>query len=360
MTLAIEAGERRPYIVAGPCSAESEEQVMELAKGLASRGVDLFRAGIWKPRTRPNTFDGIGSKGLEWLANARKESGIRISTEVAHPKHLEEAMQIGIDAVWLGARTTANPFSVQEIATALEGTDVPVFVKNPINPDLSLWIGAVERLQHAGVEDISLIHRGFSFFNSGKYRNSPLWQIPIDMRTEFPSMRMLCDVSHICGVRELLHDVAQAAMDLAFDGLMIETHPDPDNALSDNAQQVTLEGYDRIIGALIVRDGALTNLHDREELRSLRDQIDDLDDQLALVLGKRMDLTERIGEIKDLHDISVLQPRRWAQILDRARANAIKEGLSQDFIEELFKAIHQESIYHQLLVMNQQTKGIRE
>ena len=356
MTRIAEMEEGRPFIMAGPCSAESEEQIIELARGLASRRVDLFRAGIWKPRTRPSSFDGVGKAGLQWLATAREETGIRIATEVADPKHLEEAMSVNIDAVWIGARTTANPFSMQAIASALEGTDIPVFVKNPVNPDLSLWIGAVERLVRAGVEDISLIHRGFSFFNSGKYRNSPLWQIPIDMRAAFPSMMMLCDVSHICGYRELLLDVAQAAMDLAFGGLMIETHPDPDNALSDNAQQVTLDGFDSIINSIVIRDGALSNIEDRHEIIELRDNIDDLDDQLVQLLGRRMQLAARIGEIKDAHDLPVLQPKRWADILERARANALTEGLTLDFIEELFKAIHQESIHHQLEVMNARKK----
>ena len=351
-----ESGEHRPFIIAGPCSAESEAQVMELARGLSARNIDLFRAGIWKPRTRPSSFDGVGSKGLDWLVNARSETGVKIATEVAHPKHLEEVLKVEIDAIWLGARTTANPFSVQEIASALEGCNVPVFVKNPVNPDLSLWIGAVERLIRAGAEDISLIHRGFSFFNSGKYRNSPLWQIPIDMRAEFPELMMICDVSHICGVRGLIADVAQAAMDLAFGGLMIETHPDPDNALSDNAQQITLDEYDHILNGIVIRDGAMTSIADRHEIVSLRDQIDQLDDRLVGLLGSRMALTERIGEIKDLYDIPVLQPKRWADILDRARANALKDGLTLDFIEELFKAIHQESIHHQLLVMNAKRK----
>lgn len=343
---------KRPFVVAGPCSAESQDQAMEVASGLHDRGVHLFRAGLWKPRTRPGSFSGVGDAGLEWLTNIRTELGMKVSTEVAHPEHLDKVLKAGVDVVWIGARTTANPFSVQQLADALKGVDIPVLVKNPINPDLSLWIGAVERLQLAGIEDIGLIHRGFSFFNSGKYRNSPLWQIAIEMHTAFPEYMMLCDVSHICGVRELLPDVAQSAMDLAYDGLMVEAHPDPNNALSDSAQQITLDGFDRLMSGLVIRNSILSNLGEKQEMRALREKIDALDDELVTLLGKRMQLTQLIGEIKEQFGISVFQPKRWAQILERARQNAEAQELGLDFIEELFKAVHQESINHQLMVMN--------
>jgi chorismate mutase len=329
---------------------------MEMARELRSRGVDLFRAGLWKPRTRPHLFEGVGEEGLDWLIEAKEETGIRVSIEVANAHHVELALKKGIDVVWIGARTSANPFSVQEIADALQGVSIPVFVKNPVNPDLRLWLGAVERMQHAGIEDLGLIHRGFSFFNTDKYRNSPLWQIPIDMRSELPDMMMICDVSHICGQRDLLTDVAQAAMDLGFDGLMIETHPDPDHAKTDSAQQITPKEFDRLMESLVIRSESVAAISDHAEVIELRKKIDLLDQELVDLLGIRMKLTERIGEFKGEYNIPVLQPARWGAVLERAKLNAQKKGLSTDFIEELFKAIHQESIHHQLLVMNSRIK----
>jgi chorismate mutase len=344
--------EDRPFVISGPCSAESRTQIMHMAQEMSSRGVDLFRAGLWKPRTRPHLFEGVGEEGLDWLVEAKNETGIRVSIEVANTHHVELALKKGIDVVWIGARTSANPFSVQEIADALRGVEIPVFVKNPINPDLRLWMGAVERIQHAGIEDIGLIHRGFSFFNTDKYRNSPLWQIPIDMRAEMPDIMMICDVSHICGQRNLLQDVAQAAMDLGFDGLMIETHPDPENAKTDSAQQITPLEFDSLLSSLVIRSESVSVVSEREEVIDLRDQIDALDAKLVELLGMRMQLVERIGDIKDQYNIPVLQPTRWQAVLERARLHAQQKGLSTDFIEELFKAIHQESIHHQLMVMN--------
>jgi len=323
---------------------------------MSSRGVDLLRAGLWKPRTRPHLFEGVGEEGLEWLIDARDETGIPVAIEVANTRHVELALEKGIDVVWIGARTSANPFSVQEIADAMRGVSIPVFVKNPINPDLRLWMGAVERIQYAGIEDIGLIHRGFSFFNTDKYRNSPLWQIPIDMRAEMPDNMMICDISHICGQRSLLTDVAQAAMDLGFDGLMIETHPDPDNAKTDSAQQITPLEYDRLLSSLIIRSESVSVVSEHEEVIDLRNQIDALDEDLVELLGIRMQLAEQIGDIKDQYSIPVLQPARWKTVLEKARINAEKRGLSADFIEELFKAMHQESIHHQLMVMNSRVR----
>jgi chorismate mutase len=332
---------------------------MEVAQGLSGHGVSLFRAGVWKPRTRPGTFEGVGESGLQWLHQVKEEFGMPVATEVANARHVELALKYNIDVLWIGARTSASPFAVQEIAATLEGSDTSVIVKNPVNPDLSLWIGSVERLMHAGLQDLALIHRGFSFFNSGRYRNSPLWQIAIDMKTRFPELPMLCDISHICGVRELLGETAQAAMDLAYDGLMIEVHPDPHHALSDREQQVTVGGFEELMQDLVIRGTGDVASEVLAELANLRDRVDRLDDTLVRVLGDRMELSRAIGEIKQQNDISILQPKRWESILSMARANAIRENLSVAFIEELFKAVHQESIAHQLKLMNTETTKVK-
>lgn len=342
----------RPFVMAGPCSAESEEQVLEAAVAMQERGVDLFRSGIWKPRTRPDSFAGVGPDGFSWLNRVQGELEMPVAIEVANARHVEIALKHGMDVLWVGARTTANPFSMQEIADVLSGVSVPVMVKNPINPDLYLWLGALERLERAGITDLALIHRGFSFFNTKKYRNSPLWQIPIDMRSLRPDLMMLCDISHISGRRDLLKDVAQAAMDLAFDGLMIETHPNPDAALSDAQQQIDPATFDDLFSTLTIRRTPMKVVVEKTPMHSLRDQIDQLDDELVSLLGRRMQLAEEIGMIKDTYEIPVLQPERWRQILERAIVNAGVQNLTVDFIEELFKAIHQESIGHQLEVMN--------
>jgi len=341
-----------PFIMAGPCSAESEDQLVYTARELKERGVSLFRAGLWKPRTRPDAFSGHGENAIQWLSRVRDEVGIPVATEVANPRHVEMGLKNGIDVFWIGARTVANPFSIQDIADALKGVDVPVIVKNPINPDLYLWLGAVERLEYSGITDMCLIHRGFSFFNTGKYRNSPMWQIPIDMRGLRPELMMLCDISHISGRREILAEVAQAAMDLAYDGLMVEVHHDPDNALSDAQQQISIAGYDRLIHSLVIRNQTFDDVDVREDIAGYRDQIDKLDEQLIELLSLRMQLARQIGEIKNVYDIPVLQPKRWQQILTTARQNGLLANLTPDFIEELFKAIHQESIHHQIEVMN--------
>lgn len=325
---------------------------MRTAHDMPRDRVHLFRAGLWKPRTRPNTFEGVGEEGFKWLSAVRSEASFPVATEVANARHVELALQHAVDVVWVGARSAANPFSVQEIADALHGVDIPVMVKNPVNPDLHLWLGAVERLESAGIGDIALVHRGFSFFNTSKYRNSPLWQIPIDMRTERPDLMMLCDISHISGRRDLLKEVAQAAMDLAFDGLMVETHPDPVHALSDSAQQIEPEALAELLDGLKIRRAKPEDAVVIETLHALRDRIDQLDDELVALLGRRMFITREIGAVKEAHDIPVLQPERWRQILSRALRNAVENDLSDDFIEELFKAIHQESIHHQLAIMN--------
>ena len=352
--------EKRPFLVAGPCSAETYDQVRTAAFALKDCGVHLFRAGAWKPRTRPGVFQGSGEESLAWLRDIRSEFQIPVTTEVANARHAELALQHEIDVLWIGARTTANPFSVQEIADVLRGTNVPVMVKNPINPDLQLWLGAVERLEEAGITDMALVHRGFSFFNNKKYRNSPLWQIPIDMRSERPDLPLICDVSHISGTRALLRDVAQVAMDLAFDGLMVEVHPDPDHALSDAGQQIKPETFAELIASLHIRSQSIDNAPINADIEKLRTEIDNLDDRLVEVLADRMRLVREIGQMKNAHDIPILQPERWRMILLRAVERGEQKELTAEFIEELFKAVHQESIHHQLHVMNPSQNGLQD
>ncbi|MEL6865886.1 MAG: bifunctional 3-deoxy-7-phosphoheptulonate synthase/chorismate mutase type II [Bacteroidota bacterium] len=344
---------KRPVLIAGPCSAESEKQVMETAQALASQGVDLYRAGIWKPRTRPNSFEGVGVVGLKWLRKVKEETGLKVTTEVAKRDHVFEALKYGIDVLWLGARTTVNPFSVQEVADALEGVDIPVLIKNPINPDLNLWIGAIERIYKAGIRRIGVIHRGFSSFGDSKFRNTPRWQIPLELMRRFPNLTVICDNSHICGRRDILAEVAQKAMDLNFDGLMTETHPNPDEAWSDAKQQITPKVYQDLISALVFREETTDNSQFLQSLDSLRQQIDHLDNELLQVLGQRMQVAEKIGEYKRQNNISIYQPGRWNSILDQMTAKGAAHGLSKDFIEVFLKAIHQESINHQAQIMNE-------
>ena len=343
---------KRPVLMAGPCSAESIDQMHAVAKDLAGQGIDLFRAGVWKPRSRPDTFNGSGEDGLKWLREIKEAYGLRVSTEVATPRHVELALKHGMDALWIGARTVVNPFLVQDLADAVRGADIPVIVKNPINPDLYLWLGAIERFEQAGIEDISIIHRGFSFFNTGKYRNSPMWQIPIDLRALRPQVPILCDISHISGRREILGDVAQAAMDLAYDGLMVEVHHDPARAKSDSQQQISPGEFEELVGGLVIREQRLDDVIVRSDITALRNIIDALDEEIVAMLAKRMERTRQIGEIKLEHEIPVLQPKRWQDILKRAKKNGLLANLTEDFIEELFKAIHQESIHHQIEIMN--------
>lgn len=345
------AGE--PFIIAGPCSAETEEQVLQTARELAAQNIDLFRAGIWKPRTRPGSFEGVGSEGLKWLKRVKEETGLKVTTEVAKAEHVYEAIKYGVDVLWLGARTTVNPFSVQEVADAIKGMDIPVLIKNPINPDFSLWIGAIERIYKAGITRIGVIHRGFSFHGETVYRNVPRWQLAIDLKQKFPDLMMICDNSHICGRRDLLLDVAQRAMDLNYDGMMTEVHPDPDNAWSDAAQQITPAQFLELRNQLVLRKPTTDDIEFLERLDHLRHDIDEIDNEVLNLLGRRMQLAEKIGQYKKRNNIAILQTDRWNEILEQATAKGKLKGLSQEFVEVLLRAIHQESINHQASVMNE-------
>jgi chorismate mutase len=343
----------KPIIMAGPCSAESEEQVLNTARPLADMGVKIFRAGIWKPRTRPNAFEGVGSEGLPWLQAVKKETGMLVSTEVANVKHVYEALKYGIDIIWIGARTSANPFAVQDIADSLRGVNIPVMVKNPVNPDVDLWIGAIERINNAGITQMAAIHRGFSSYDKTLYRNVPQWQIPIELRRRVPEMPIITDPSHICGNREFLLDISQKAMDLNFDGLIIETHCNPDKALSDAKQQVTPEGLKGILDRLILRDPEIAD-ELLLTLAELRDQIDKLDDRMINLLEERMGVSEKIGQYKKDNNITILQTKRWDDMLKNRLRLGTRKGLSEEFIIKLFRSVHQESINHQTKVMNQE------
>lgn len=342
----------RPLVLSGPCSAESEVQVIETAQRLNSIGVKIFRAGIWKPRTRPGQFEGNGSIALPWMKRVKEETGMYLATEVANAKHVYEALKWGIDILWIGARTSANPFSVQEIADALKGVDIPVMVKNPVNPDLELWIGALERLYHSGITRLAACHRGFSIFEKKEFRNDPNWQIPIAMKTRFPALPMINDPSHICGNRAGLQKVSQIAMDLNFDGLIIETHPDPDRAWSDAKQQITPEQLGELLSKLVIRQAEEKADVDNHTLEELRVQIDKIDDSILDIFESRMKIADKIGEYKRNHNLAILQPKRWEEIMKRRIEMGEKKNLSQEFTENLFKAIHQESINHQTKIMN--------
>ncbi|MBK8608865.1 MAG: bifunctional 3-deoxy-7-phosphoheptulonate synthase/chorismate mutase type II [Chitinophagaceae bacterium] len=344
---------KRPLIISGPCSAETEEQMLGTATRLAATGkVDLLRAGIWKPRTKPGLFEGNGVVALPWLANAKKITGLPITVEVATAKHVEEALKFNVDLLWIGARTTVNPFSVQELADALKGVDIPVLIKNPIHPDLELWSGAIERLQKVGVQQVGLIHRGFSSYGNTEFRNAPMWHLPIEMKRRYPGMMLICDPSHICGNRTLLQSVSQKSIDLDFDGLMLESHIDPDNAWSDAKQQVTPERLLEILSGLIWRHESTTEQEFINALTTLREQINQVDDELMTLLGQRMKLSDRIGQYKKENDITILQTNRWNDILERAFQNAENLGLSKEFITKYFDAVHLESIQHQNRIMN--------
>jgi chorismate mutase len=340
-------GFQRPLLIAGPCSAESAEQMLAAAQGLRADGrVTAFRAGSWKPRTRPGQFEGSGADALLWLQEVKVATGLLTMTEVATAGHVEASLKAGVDMLWIGARTTPNPFSVQEIADALQGVDIPVFVKNPINPDLQLWIGALERLSGAGLRRLAAIHRGFSWFERTPYRNSPMWEFPIRLKAAFPELEVICDPSHIAGRRENLGLVAQQALDLGLSGLMVEVHPDPEHARSDADQQLTPEGYTRLIDDLIFRQANPTpGMHDR--LEELRDLIDQLDEEIAQKLGTRMDIAERIGDHKRAHKVAILQPERWERIMRRQLRLAEHLGLGAAFVQEFMDAIHRESIRRQ-------------
>ena len=345
--------QKRPLIISGPCSAETEEQVIETAQQLAATGkVDILRAGIWKPRTRPGSFEGVGTKGLPWLLQAKKLTGLPTAVEVATPKQVEDALTFEVDVLWLGARTTVNPFSVQDIADALRGVDVPVLIKNPINPDLELWIGAVERIAKAGIKNIGLIHRGFSSYGNTEFRNAPMWHLAIEMKRRNPDMLLINDPSHICGQRTNILEVSQKAIDLDFDGLMIESHIDPDNAWSDAKQQVTPEILSGILSEMVWRSESISETEFITALEKLREQINHIDDELMDLMGQRMKIADKIGQYKKDNNVTILQTNRWNHILERAFQKGDKIGLSKEFITKYFDAVHMESINHQNKIMN--------
>ena len=338
----------RPVIIAGPCSAETEEQVLSTAKGLAAWGIKIFRSGIWKPRTKPGGFEGIGTAGLAWLKRVQQETGMYVTTEAANKDHVAEALRTGIDILWIGARTTVNPFAVQEIADALRGVDIPVLVKNPINPDLELWIGAIERLYGAGLRRIGAVHRGFSSYDKKSYRNPPMWYIPIELRRRIPNLPIFCDPSHIAGKRDRLATLCQQAMDLQFDGLMIETHYQPDAAWSDAAQQVTPDVLNQLLCQLIVRNADRPSQHFFE----LRYRIDQIDENLLELLARRMQLSIELGEYKKANDMPVLQTSRYSEIIDRRVEFGESLDLDSEFVRKIVTEIHEESIRRQMTVMS--------
>ncbi len=346
--LGLPSDNERPFVIAGPCSAETEEQVMTTAKQLAHKGCHMFRAGVWKPRTKPGGFEGNGEKALPWMKAVKEETGMLITTEVATPEHIELALKYGIDVLWIGARTTANPFAMQAIADCLKGVDIPVLVKNPVNPDLELWIGAMERLNQSGIKRLGAIHRGFSSFDKKIYRNLPMWQIPIELRRRIPNLPIICDPSHIGGRRELIAPLCQQAMDLGFNGLIVESHCDPDSAWSDAKQQVTPEVLDYILGLLVIRNETLTT----EGIHELRNQIDELDNNLMDLLAKRMRVCREIGQYKKEHNMTVLQTSRYNEILDKRGAQGALCGMDPSFIKEIFEAIHEESVRQQIEIIN--------
>ncbi|MAO17017.1 bifunctional 3-deoxy-7-phosphoheptulonate synthase/chorismate mutase type II [Muricauda ruestringensis] len=341
-----------PLVIAGPCSAETEDQVLKIAHELKDTDVNYYRAGIWKPRTRPGNFEGVGAIGLKWLQKVKEETGLKTATEVANRAHVDLALEYDVDLLWIGARSTVSPFIIQEIADALEGTDKIVLVKNPVNPDLSLWLGAVERLYSANIEKLGVIHRGFSTYEKTKYRNIPEWQLAIELQTKFPDLPIINDPSHITGKRDMIFDVSQTALDLNFDGLMIETHYDPDNAWSDAAQQVTPKTLVQIMKDLRIRKETDEEAEYNSKLTNLRAQIDVLDNQLIDLLGKRMKVSDGIGELKRQKNVAVLQSNRWNAILGNMILEGEQRGLSEEFILKMFKAIHQESINHQEKIIN--------
>lgn len=341
-------------IIAGPCSAETEEQVMRTAKALAQTGkINIFRAGIWKPRTRPGSFEGVGEVGLQWLVNAGKATNLPVMTEVANKDHIDLALKAGIKHLWIGARTTVNPFAVQEIADCLQGSNIEsLWIKNPINPDLKLWIGAIERFQKANIDNIGVIHRGFSAFKTQKYRNEPLWEIPLNLKIHFPEIELICDPSHICGKRNILKEVSQKAMDLAYDGLMIETHPNPDKAWSDAQQQITPTELNELLNTLILREKQAQNTAFDKQLNSLRNDMKILDHRILELLGERMQLAEKIGNIKKENNITILQQEKWQAVKAERLSEGNKNGLTEKFLKRFLNALHQESIRHQTKVMN--------
>jgi len=338
----------RPLLIAGPCSAESEEQVIDTARQLRAAGIHVFRAGVWKPRTKPGGFEGQGEVALPWMKRVKEETGMLTCTEVATPAHVEKALEAGIDVLWIGARTSANPFAVQELANALRGVDVPVLYKNPVNPDLELWIGGMQRLNAAGIRRLATIHRGFSSFEKTIYRNLPMWHVPIELRRRIPDLPIICDPSHIGGRRELIASLAQQAMDLGFDGLIIESHNHPDEAWSDAQQQVTPEVLSIILENLVIRSTADTT----ESLKTLRRQIDEMDNELIQLLSKRMRVCREIAAFKKEHSIAVVQPNRYSEILDKRGAQGVLCGIGSECVKTVFEAIHSESVRQQIEIIN--------
>ncbi len=349
----------RPVVISGPCSAETEEQVLNTAKELSKQGIHFFRSGIWKPRTRPNAFEGVGETGLQWLKKVQQETNMYTIVEVANVKHVFESLKYGVDMLWIGARTSANPFAVQEIADALKGTNIPVFVKNPVNPDVELWIGALERINNAGIKQLAAIHRGFSIYGKSLYRNDPQWQLPIELRRRVSKLPIFTDPSHICGNRQMLYEVSQEAMDLNFEGLIIESHINPDKALSDAKQQITPEELRKLIDKLVLRQPEIKKkmLISIDELRK---QIDTYDLELINILTERMKIVDKIAQYKKENNITILQSSRWNEILEDRMQKALEKGLSQDLITKVFKGIHQESINRQTEIMNPDEQETRE
>jgi len=347
-------GVKKPLIISGPCSAETEEQTLETCRQLAATGkVDVLRAGIWKPRTRPGSFEGIGAEGLPWMRKAKEETGLPITIEVAKATHVEQALKAGIDILWIGARTTVNPFAVQEIADRLQGIQIPVLVKNPINPDLALWMGAIERMQGAGLTQVGAIHRGFSNTSELVYRNRPQWQIPIEFKRRLPNIPLIGDPSHICGRRDLLQSVSQKSLDLNFDGLMIESHITPDEAWSDAAQQITPEVLGEMISSLVIREDFEDSAPVQGDLNYLRQDINSIDEELMNLLSNRMKVAQEIGKYKKANNMTILQSKRWDSIVEKAKAKGDEFGLSEKFVVQYMRAIHDESIRQQESVMKE-------
>lgn len=336
-----------PLVISGPCSAESEDQLLQTALALSKiPNVKIFRAGIWKPRTRPGLFEGVGVKGLEWLKQVKAETSLLTAVEVANPEHVEAALKYGVDILWIGARTVVNPFSLQELANVLNGVDIPVMVKNPVNPDMNLWIGALERINMAGIKRIAAIHRGFYFFDKTPYRNAPMWEIPIELKRRVPNLPVICDPSHICGERSMLLDVAQKALDLEMNGLMLESHIDPDNALTDPQQQIKPSELEKLISSLVVREQE-GNIEFEGKLEELRTEIDKIDAELIHILSRRMQLVDEIGHYKKDHNITILQLKRWSNILQNRMRTGLDSGLQKDFLQKLLEIVHIESIQRQ-------------
>lgn len=344
----------RPMVIAGPCSAESEEQVLATARGLAElKCVKVFRSGIWKPRTRPSSFEGVGKEGLRWLQQVKAETGLLTAVEVASPAHVEEALRFGVDMLWIGARTVVNPFSLQDLATVLKGVDIPVLVKNPVNPDLSLWMGALERMMISGIRKLAAIHRGFYFFGKSPYRNAPMWELPIELKRLMPQVPLICDPSHISGDRKYLADISQKALDLEYEGLMIESHHDPDSAMTDAAQQITPKELIKLISSLMVRQIAGDSGFETK-LEKLRTEIDKIDAELINLLARRMDIVTEIGEYKRDNNVTILQIKRWSNIVQDRLKTGIDTGLDREYLRKLFEIVHNESIKLQEEILNRQ------